>query len=188
MRKPASSALRGIAQATLAVLAIVCTVPAAVGWLYALRGVGWFALGPHVSDALPLLQLARTDGQPLLRVGVAWVLTGVVAGAALRRIPRLPRVAISGGACLVLLLLVSQASYGLARNYRFSQIVFSRTPGNGPWVEAILFAAGCGLLACSARGTNGRSSRLAPLADSVLLRSPLAGHPRVSRGKSRHAP
>ncbi len=178
--------VRTATRGTLAALAVVCAVPAAVGWLYALRGFGWFALGPRVSDALPLLQLARTDSQPLLRVAFAWVLTGVVAGAATRRMPRLPRAAAGGGACLVLLALASQGSYALARNYRFSQILFSRSPGNGPWVEALLFAAGCVLLAKSQRGTRGDSSRLTAPAGSVLLRHALARHPRVSRGQSRH--
>src|SRR5512142_996391 len=57
------------------------------GWLYAMRGIGWFGGGTGVHDALPLLQLAGYDIQPLDRVVVAWLLAGIAAGIALRRVP-----------------------------------------------------------------------------------------------------
>ena len=45
-----------------------------IGLLYSFRGLGWFSGGPRIGDALPLLQLAGFDGQPLDRVLVAGVL------------------------------------------------------------------------------------------------------------------
>jgi hypothetical protein len=115
------------------------------GWLYALRGMGLFRVGPRIGDALPLLQLAGTDGQPLLRLAVAWLLAGLIAGVALMRVRPLPRAAVAGAVTLVVLLLGSQAGYALARNLRFSDVVFTRGPGPGPWLEAVVFTLGCAL-------------------------------------------
>jgi hypothetical protein len=115
------------------------------GWLYVLRGIGWLHAGPSVADSLPLLSLAGADGQPLLRVAVAWLLAGALTGVALVRPPAPHRAALAGALCLVLLLLDSQASYALVRNLPFSGVITSRAPGAGPWVEALLFAIGCAL-------------------------------------------
>ena len=57
-------------------LGVLVGLLAGYGWLYVLRGLGWLGAGPAVGDALPLLQLAGFDGQPLLRVVVAWLLAG----------------------------------------------------------------------------------------------------------------
>ena len=46
---------------------------------------------------------------------------------------------------LLALLLASQAAYALARNLRLSDILFSRSPGPGPWIESLTFALGCAL-------------------------------------------
>ena len=118
---------------------------AGTGWLYVLRGLHWLRLGPRIADSLPLLQLAASDGQPLVRVVVAWVLAGAVTGVALAELPPLRRVALALVLALVVLLLASQASYALARNVAFSSTVFTRTPGLGPVLEACAFALGCAL-------------------------------------------
>jgi hypothetical protein len=65
----------------------------ATGWLYLLRDVGALDAGPYVRGALPLQQLAGGDAQPLLRVVLAWLPAGVVAGLALARLTRLGLVA-----------------------------------------------------------------------------------------------
>jgi hypothetical protein len=141
----------GSARAAMGVLTLIAGVLAAIGWLYVLRGLGWFAVGPNLPDSLPLLQLAGSDAQPLARVVVAWLPTGALAGVAALGIPRLWRVALAGTVAAVLLFVFSQASLAVARNDRLSDVLFSRRPGIGPWVEALLFAAGCALPAVSAR-------------------------------------
>src|ERR1700756_5441889 len=113
---------------------------AGFGWLYLLRGLGWLEVGPGVGDALPLLQLATFDVQPLLRVVVAWVLAGALAGTRRGR-----RVALTGILGLAILLVASQAAYAVARNVPMGDVLFSRTPGFGPVLEAVAFAAGSAL-------------------------------------------
>jgi hypothetical protein len=124
---------------------IVAGLLAGTGWLYVLRGLHWLDVGPRISDALPLLQLASSDGQPLLRVVVAWILGGALTGVALAEVAPLRRAAVALVMALVVLLLISQASYAVARNVAFSSTVFSRTPGLGPTLEACAFALGCWL-------------------------------------------
>ena len=119
-------------------LAAVC----GFGWLYFLRGAGWFAAGPKVGDALPLLQLAGFDLQPLARVLVAWLAAGVIAGLLTWRLApgrRAIAVALLGA---VLLFVASQAAYALARNLRFTDVLFGHLPGSGGFVEAAVLAAG----------------------------------------------
>jgi hypothetical protein len=136
----------GLAGGTLAQLAVVFVgLLAGLGWLYELRGLNLFSSGPSIGDSLPLLQLAGFDGQPLVRVIVAWLLVGLLAGVALSWMPRLRRIVLAGVFALALLLLASQASDALARNLRFSDVVFTRAPGQGPWLEALLFTVGCAL-------------------------------------------
>jgi hypothetical protein len=113
------------------------------GWLYALRSVGWFSSGPMVGDALPLLQLAGFDRQPLSRVVVAWLLAGIMLGIPLYRTPRRWRALFVASVALVLLFVASQASFALTRNLRFSDVLWTRLPGLGPWLEALLLVAGC---------------------------------------------
>lgn len=84
----------------------MAAIPAAVGWLYLLRGVGVLAAGPGVPGALPLEQLAGVDDQPVLRLLVVWIPAGAIAGRVLAsesRASRLRRVgAIMGLGALVL--------------------------------------------------------------------------------------
>ncbi len=135
-------ALGAIAGVTVASVTIVLT---GTGLLSGLRGLGWLPAGPRIADALPLLQLARFDGQPLARVAVAWLLAGAVFGLALIRIKPVPRVIIAGGLGLVLLLFASEASFALTRNLRLSAVLSGRVPGAGAWIEAGLLAAGTAL-------------------------------------------
>lgn len=141
VRRIAMFAGRGVAWAVIALAGLL----AGFGWLYVLRGLGWFGLGPRVADSLPLLQLASFDGQPALRVLVAWVLAGALAGVALAGVRPRWRVILTGMLGLVILLVASQAAYALARNLPFWHVLFSRTPGFGPVLEAIAFAAGSAL-------------------------------------------
>jgi len=119
----------------------VCLL-AGIGLLYVLRGIGWFALGPHIRDSLPLLQLARFDGQPVARVAAAWVPIGVVFGLALPRVRPLSLALGSALFAALLLVAASNASFALADNLRLTAVLWHRLPPPGPWLEALLFAAG----------------------------------------------
>jgi hypothetical protein len=136
----------------VAVVIVVAGLLAGTGWLYVLRGLRWLGLGPRISDALPLLQLAAADGQPLLRVVVAWVLAGALTGVALAEMAPPRRTTLALVLALALLLVASQASYALARNTAFSATVFARGPGLGPVLEACAFALGCYLPRPANRG------------------------------------
>ena len=117
-----------------------------LGWLWELRHQQMFGRGPGISDALPLLQLARFDRQPLLRLGVAWTVAGLTVGLLLRRYAPLPRAAIAGALGAVVLWIASQASAALTRNLRFSDVLAHRSVGLGPWLEAAFLATACALI------------------------------------------
>ena len=174
------------ARGALMTLVLIAALPAGVGWLYVLRGLDWFAVGPSVHDSLPLLQLAGFDGQPLALVAVAWLAAGVMAGVVLARVPRLWRALLVGALALVLLLFASQASFALARNLRLSDVLWSRRPGTGPWVEGLLFAAGCALPGSIVRGNRdaGGQARMPDFLNVVLAR---IGDLGLGRGEHRNA-
>jgi hypothetical protein len=161
----------------VATVALVAAVLAAAGWLYVLRGLGWLAVGPRVGDSLPLLQLAGADPQPLIRLAAAWLPAGVLAGAVLAGLPRPWRAALAGMLGVVLLLIASQVSFAVARNVSISQVLWTRRPGAGPWIEALLLAAGCAV-GRSKRGTNS-GPKSAPRRVSPILGR---GHFRLRRG------
>lgn len=140
-----SRVLRGAGGAALALLVIVVGLFAGTGWVYVLRGLGWLDVGPRIADSLPLLALASFDGQPLLRVIVAWLLAGVLVGIALMRMSPGRRGLVTGVLGLVILLVAAQAADALTRNLNFGQTLFSHWPGLGPILEALAFAAGSAL-------------------------------------------
>lgn len=126
-------------------LIVVAGLLAGTGWLYLLRGLGWLDVGPRIGDALPLLQLASFDGQPLARVLVAWVGAGALVGVALGATAPRYRAALALVVALVVLLFAAQASYALTRNLSLSGTLLSHAPGLGPVLEAVAFALGCWL-------------------------------------------
>jgi hypothetical protein len=154
----------------VALLALVAGLLAGTGWLYAFRGLHWLGVGPRIADSLPLLQLASADAQPLLRVVVAWVLAGALAGVALRELPLTRRVAPALVLGLLVLLPAAQASYALTRNLGFPDVVFSRGPGFGPVLEAMMFALGCALPGTLSGGDAPGARRRSPV-------SPVSGLP-----------
>ena len=125
--------------------AVIIALLTGTGLLYGLRGLGWLPAGPRLGDALPLLQLAGFDGQPLIRVAAAWLLTGAVLGLALIRVRPTARVVIVGGLGLLVLLFASEACFALARNLRLSAVLAHRVPGDGVWFEGLLLVAGAAL-------------------------------------------
>src|SRR5262249_34138975 len=67
----------------IAGLVALAAVSAGIGVLYLIPGGTPRAVGPQISGALPLQQPAGGEGQPLLRLVVAWVPAGFVAALAL---------------------------------------------------------------------------------------------------------
>ena len=145
--KPASVAVllhasRAAATVVLAILVVgVCSL-IALGLLYSLRRLQPLAIGPSVPDALPLLQLAGFEAQPLVATVVASLAAGAVLGLALHRASRSVRLVLVAILGPLLLLLASDASFALARNLRLSDVLLNRAPGIGPWIEGLLLAAG----------------------------------------------
>ncbi len=133
---------RGAGTLMLAAVAVLAASVVTIGLVYGLRGLGWFAGGPRVKDALPLLQLAGFDAQPLGRVLVAGLLAGVALGEVLIRL-RWQMISLTGVLAVALLLFESDASYALAHNLRLGSVLASRLPAAGPWVEGLLLIAGC---------------------------------------------
>jgi hypothetical protein len=130
----------------LTTLTVLVGLLGGLGWLWELKKQNLFKSGPGVADALPLLQLATFDRQPLLRVIIAWAMIGFVTGLLLRRHDRLARAAIAGALAAVLLWLDSQASTALTRNLPFTHVLDHRSVGFGPWLEALVFAVSCALV------------------------------------------
>ncbi|MBV9818378.1 MAG: hypothetical protein JOZ07_08535 [Solirubrobacterales bacterium] len=153
----ARTAARGVA----AVLAVLVAVAAGTGLLYELRQLRWLAAGPRVPDALPLLQLAGFDAQPLARVLAAWLATGLVLGLALHRMPPARRAVIVAGLAAVLLLAASDASFALARNLRLEHVLLDRQPPLGPWLAWLLLTAAA-LLPRPLPGLGGLATRRLP--------------------------
>lgn len=134
-----------IAGTGLAGAALLLAVMAMLGLLYWMRQLALLSLGPRAGDALPLLQLAGFDGQPVGRVLVASLLAGLALGVVLSGFDRSRRIVLVGVFALLLTLMQSDSSYALARNLHFGGVLLHRTPGLGPWLEAVIFTAACAL-------------------------------------------
>lgn len=169
----------GIAFGT--VLAVIVAQLAGYGWLYVLRGLHWLAGPPGVADALPLLQLAGFDVQPLSRVLVAWLLAGLLAGIILVALPPRSRAVSVGLLGLLSLLLASQVAYALARNLRFDHVLFGHLPGIGSLIEAAALAVGSYLPG----GVVGRRQRATAAVGGGRLRA--LRHLGLGPGEDRHA-
>ena len=164
---PGSMALRrttrAVGAALLGVGALVLlllTLLSGFGLLYGLRGLHWLAVGPRVGDALPLLQLAGYDGQPLARVAAAWLAAGLIFGLALIQVSSRRLVLTTSVVGVLLLLFASDAAYALADNLRLSHVLWVRAPAVGPWFEGLLFAVGSTLPRWIVRLQRSRSDAL----------------------------
>ena len=181
-RSYAARLARGLGIAVGSVLAVIVAQLSGYGWLYALRGWHWLPGPPAIGDALPLLQLAGFDVQPLPRVLVAWLLAGLLAGIILVGRPPGPRAISVGLLGLVALLLASQAAFALARNLRFDHVLFGHFPGVGGLVEAAALALGSYLPG----GVIGRRQRAAA-AGGGSGRLGALRHLGLGAGEHRHA-
>jgi hypothetical protein len=107
-------------------LILVLSLLAGVGWLYLLRSLGWFTLGPRQGDSLPLLHLAGFDGQPLVRVPIAWLLGGIVFGLALIRVEPWCRAVLAGGSVWWCCCSPRRRRFALAENLRLNAVLVDR--------------------------------------------------------------
>lgn len=130
------------------------TLCAGVGWLYLLRDVGALALGPKLSGALPLEELASRGAQPLLRVVLAWLPAGFTIGIAFAICTRLRGVTVglsAGILALVVLGSTTAASEAVSRNERFSEHVWPALAQPGVWGAVAIVVTGSVLGAAAAR-------------------------------------
>jgi hypothetical protein len=141
-------------------LAVVAVV-AGVGWLYLLRRVNVLAVGPKMSGALPLEELARQGAQPLLRMAVAWLPAGFAAGLALAIATRMrPAAVVTGSGLLALFILGSTtaASEAVSRSEPLADHVWPALSRSGLWTAVAFTVIGSILAAAAARaGPRGRS-------------------------------
>jgi hypothetical protein len=132
----------------------VVAICAGVGWLYLLRDVGALALGPKLSGALPLEELASRGAQPLLRMIVAWLPAGLAIGIALALCTRLRTAAVGASAGLLALVVLGSttaASEAVSRNERLSEHVWPALSRSGVWAAVALVVMGSILGAVAAR-------------------------------------
>ena len=147
-RRSGRAALHGLARALATIAAFTAVVTAVVvgtGWLYLLRGVHDLAIGPRLQGALPLQQLAGGAAQPLARMVVAWMPTGIALGLALTALTRLTRwgrtvvAAVGAGVLLVAGAAVSDA---IAQNDSVQAHLAGAVSLRGVWTAVALLGLG----------------------------------------------
>jgi hypothetical protein len=145
-RRPAVLAVAWRVAAAVGVMLVVTL--AGVGWLYLLRAIDVLAVGPRVSEALPLQRLAGSDAQPLLRVVVAWLPAGVVAGVALRALGvrgRGWRAVAAGLPCALLLVAFGAAADAITETDPLGAHLGAQLGRVAIWLAAALVALGAAL-------------------------------------------
>lgn len=157
-------ALLGLAAAVALIVAVV----AGVGWLYLLRDTRWLDAGPALRDALPLQRLAGHGDQPLLRLVVAWLPTGVAAGVALAALTRLrwwARGAVAGVTAFVLLLLAGGVADAVTESDPLTSHLGVQPHRGALWLASALVLAGALIpwpRRAGRRGATRASTRLVP--------------------------
>ena len=137
-----------LARALAAAVVLIAAIGAALGWLYLIRTSHALAVGPSLTEALPLQRLAGQDDQPLLRVLVAWVPAGLLAAAGLAvltRVGRGARAAVAGGACFAVLFLLGAESDAVTASDPLGPHVAPQLERPATWLAAVIFAA-CALI------------------------------------------
>jgi hypothetical protein len=150
----ASTGRRAVGGVTAAV-AVVMAIAAGVGWLYALRATRALDAGPSFTDALPLQRLAGQGAQPLLRLAVAWLPAGLVAGlalAALTGLRRAARTAAAAAIAFVVLFAAGAGSDSVTASDPLQPHVAPQLDRPALWAAVVLVALGA-LLAPSRRRT-----------------------------------
>jgi hypothetical protein len=134
-----------LARAAAGCLCALAVTIAGTGWLYLLRGVGALDVGPHLREALPLQRLAGHDAQPLLRLVVAWLPAGIVAGAALRALGirrSAARIGLTFVPCLLVLMLFGAAADAITETEAVGAHLGAQPHRLAIWVAAAFVALG----------------------------------------------
>jgi sulfite exporter TauE/SafE len=121
---------------------------AGIGWLYLLRDAAALDAGPSVREALPLQRLAGGAAQPLLRLVIAWLPAGLIAGVLLaaagyRR--RAVRAAVMFALTLVLLLALGAMADAVTASERLGDHLTAQPGRAATWLAAALVAAGAAM-------------------------------------------
>jgi hypothetical protein len=144
-RNPPFASLARAMRGALAGLVAVAAIVAAVGLLYEIRSVSALSAGPDVRGALPLQQLAGGEAQPLLRMAIAWVPAGFIAGLALTRITKLrplTRGVLLGVAAAFLLFVAGAAADAIAISDPLGPHLMPQLARPATWVAVGLFLGG----------------------------------------------
>jgi hypothetical protein len=139
------NALLHTSAALISCVALIAAVVAGTGWLYLLRDLHGLAFGPAFSGALPLQQLAGGDAQPLGRMVVAWLPTGLALGVVLgaaTRMSRPLRATLAAVGSAVLLLFASAVSDAVAQNDTVRQHISGSLSRSGIWLAVALLTLG----------------------------------------------
>jgi hypothetical protein len=126
-------------------VSVILVTGAGVGWLYVLRSGHVAGAGPHVAEALPLQRLARDDAQPLLRLVLAWLPAGLVAGFAVQAawpLARPVRALVVAAIALATLVVGGAASDAVTANLRFSGELHAQYGRSAIWLAVALMALG----------------------------------------------
>jgi hypothetical protein len=155
---PARFALR-VLRWIAACLMALAAVAAGIGVLYLLRSEGSPAIGPRIPGALPLQQLAGGEAQPLLRMVIAWVPAGLVAGLGFVRLTGLAsrvRAVYLAALAAIVLLLAGAAADAIAITDPLGPHLLPQLTRLGTWTAVALFASGS-LIADRVRPEAGQS-------------------------------
>jgi hypothetical protein len=136
------------ARAGAALLVVVTVTGAAIGWLYAMRAAGFLNQGPHLHEALPLQRLAHGASQPLLRIALAWLPAGIVAGLILRTVGwrrRSTRAALMAAASLLLLLATGAAADAVTETEPIRNHLSQQPHRPVIWLAAVLAGIGAAI-------------------------------------------
>ena len=147
-----------VLRAILAVAVSLAALAAGVGVLYLIRMVSPLGIGPEIRGALPLQQLAGGEAQPLLRMVIAWVPAGFVAGLALGSLTNLrPRVRTATLAAMAatILLITGAAADSIAITDPLRPHLLPQLARVGTWTAVVLFALGSALAVRLERGDHG---------------------------------
>jgi lysyl-tRNA synthetase, class II len=153
--------LGNVLRAAISTLAIVLVSSMATGWLYLLRAGLAHWPGPRVADALPLNELAGTDGVPLIGYLAVAALAGTLLGLVARavRLDRLTAALSLAAGTGLWLLAVDAFCLFVVRQVPLGQAVRAAVRLQPVYLTAALAGAGGALFARGGQ-FGGRAARL----------------------------
>jgi hypothetical protein len=138
---------------TGAVLLGLLAPVAGLGLVYLLRDAHIGRVGPDVGGSLPLESLAGDDAQPLVRVALAWLAVGLVAGAlfvAFTRTPRVLTLVVTALIAGVVLVVNVGVSISIENNESLTTHLSRGFHEAGPWVALALLVMGAAVVEVAA--------------------------------------